>query len=111
MNLGVWAMIVAILVKLWSVFRGGEGYRATVEVRPEAAIVEEKAKLDRLRRSLKEKKGELDKTTIQECTARANGLKLYADTVVYPRVRELQQEYWDRKQEYIAAGGLPFKGW
>ena len=111
MNLGVWAAIAGFFLKLWSVFRGGQGTRITVEARPEAAIEKEKVELDRLRKELRKKRNELNKKTLEDCTARENKLFHYANTILLPKLKQLQQEHRELRQRYLAAGGLPFDDW
>jgi len=114
MNLGVWATIVAILVKLWSVFRGGSGTRITVEARPEAAIAEEKKELSRLSARIKalekelenvctkmlaafvairqEKKGDNRREVIQGFTATVDTLDAKRELLI-SQLRDARQEY------------------
>ena len=73
MNLGVWATIVAILVKLWSVFSGGKGYRATVEVRPEAAIEAERKALSELLDRIQEIQDAIDALSIRIAFEKGDG--------------------------------------
>ena len=111
MNLGVWATITAILLKLWSVFRGGKGTRITVVARPEASIEAERERLDVMFKALKEKRDELKAKTIQDCKARENKLLRYANESILPDLLRLQREYRDLRREFVAAGGLLPEGW
>ena len=73
MNLGVWATITAILLKLWSVFRGGKGTRITFEARPEAAIEAERKVLSELLDRIQEIQDAIDALSIRIAFEKSDG--------------------------------------
>jgi len=103
MNLGVWAAIMALLVKLWGLFRG-KGYRADVTIRSEEAIEAENKKLDNLKRRTQEAKDELTVCTLGVVAAKRNGLYAYARQLNDKRMR-LLENYSRCRQEFLDAGG------
>ena len=73
MNLGVWATIVAILVKLWSFLGGGKGTRITFEARPEAAIEAERKALSELLDRIQEIQDAIDALSIRIAFEKGDG--------------------------------------
>jgi hypothetical protein len=110
MNLGIWAAVTALLVKLLSLFRG-KGYRADVTIRSEEAIEADRDRLDELYTKLKEKRDEVKTKTKQDCKARKNKLYRYADESILPELLRLQREYRDLRRDFVAAGGHLPPGW
>jgi len=73
MNLGVWAAIAGFFLKLWSVFRGGQGTRITVEARPEAAIEAERKALSELLDRIQEIQDAIDALSIRIAFEKGDG--------------------------------------
>ena len=69
MSAGFWAAIGLALLKLLGLLRGGKGYRATVEVRSEAVIAEERKHLEELKAEVRRIENELKALAMLVTTA------------------------------------------
>ena len=108
MNLGIWATITAILLKLWSVFRGGQGTRITLEARPEAAIEAERKALSELLDRIQEIQDAIDALSIRIAFEKSDGrdttgLDKQRDELLFKRHRARLK--YDNTLRHSAAGG------
>jgi len=108
MNLGVWSAIVAILVKLWSLFRGGQGTRITFEARPEAAIEAERKALSELLDRIQEIQDAIDVLSIRIAFEKSDGrdtagLDKQRDELLFKRHRARLK--YDNQLRHCDAGG------
>jgi len=100
MNLGVWAAVTALLVKLLGLFRG-KGYRADVTIRSEEAIRAEKTAKEKLHVQMVEQNREINTLALQEAKARVNDWATYGNEL-HRKLQDAKHKYDDLKRRYDA---------